>query len=113
MNEEAYLERLVKEVDVQTRIMGNEHPDTWLSMNKLALTYAKFGLNKDAALLYEKVLEARMRTLGPESTLMNMNNLADTYDALDLSAEAKRLHEAFEATFCRDESLLKFRSCHK
>src|SRR6202022_473787 len=61
------------------RILGEEHPETLMSMSNL--TYWSRGKLNEAAELQENVLEARRRTLGEEhpDTLMSMHNLASTY----------------------------------
>jgi tetratricopeptide (TPR) repeat protein len=74
-------ERLFEQCCNITNSLGEEHPDTLLSISNLALTYSQQGKMDKAAELQEKVLEAGRRILGEEhpDTLSSMNNLASTY----------------------------------
>lgn len=75
-------------LEASQRTLGNEHPNTLLAMNNLAVSYGKVGRKQEAIELREKVLEARQRTLSNEhpDTLMAMNNLANL-----LSKKLKKL----------------------
>jgi hypothetical protein len=66
-----------KVLEVSKRALGEEHPDTLLSMGNLAASYSDLGRLQDAVELEEKVLEARKRMLGKEHprTLLSINNL--------------------------------------
>ena len=70
-------ERVLK---ISKRVLGEEHPDTLMSMNNLAGTLSAQGDLRGARLLQEKVLQISKRILGEEhtNTLMSMNNLAGT-----------------------------------
>ena len=73
-----------KVLEARKRTLGDEHPDTLISMGNLALSYSDLGRRQEAVELEEKVLEARKRTLGDEhpSTLVSMSNLARNYSDL-------------------------------
>ena len=81
--------------EIQTNVFGAEHPDTLTSMDNLAGTYLSLGRMKEAAELYEKVLEKRRRILGAEhpDTLTSMSNLASTYGDQGRMGEAAALKE--------------------
>ena len=66
-----------KVLEAWKRTLGEEHPDTLLSMGNLASSYSNLGRRQDAVELEEKVLEARKRTLGEEhpDTLLSIKNL--------------------------------------
>jgi tetratricopeptide (TPR) repeat protein len=59
------------------RTLGDEHPNTLVSINNLARWYSNLGRQQEAIKLGEEVLKARKRTLGEEhpDTLVSMNNL--------------------------------------
>ena len=77
MNEEAVTlnEEALKKM---RRILGNEHSDTLMTSNNLALMYQSRGRTKEAVGLNEEVLEKRKRILGNNhlDTLTSMSNLA-------------------------------------
>ncbi|KAK0747607.1 hypothetical protein B0T21DRAFT_379616 [Apiosordaria backusii] len=68
-------------VELKQAELGEEDPNTLVSMNGLALTYWSLGRWKEAELLEVQVLDIRKRVLGKEhpDTLTSMNNLASTY----------------------------------
>ena len=78
------------------RGLGEEHPDTLISMNNLAETLRAIGEFKAARKLHEDTLKVRQRVLGQEhqDTLTSMSNLAGTLKALGEAKEAKNLLEA-------------------
>ena len=84
-----------KVLEARKRILGEEHPDTLLSMGNLARSYSDLGRRQDAVELEEKVLEARKRTLGEEhpDTLRTMGNLAVSYSDLGRRQDAVELTE--------------------
>ena len=59
--------------------LGPDHPDTLLSMNNLANSYAALGRHADALKLHEETLALRKAKLGPDhpDTLVSMHNLAN------------------------------------
>ena len=71
-------------------MLGEEHPDTLLSMNNLAVTYRSLGRWNEAVKVFEACLEIKKRVLGEKhpDTLYSMNGLAATYDRLGRSNEA-------------------------
>jgi hypothetical protein len=81
-------------------VLGEEHPDTLMSMNNLAGTLGAEGDLARAGRLQEQVLAIRRRVLGEEhpDTLMSMNNLAGALwqlgehgQAMTLMAQAARV----------------------
>ena len=66
---------------LRRRELGDEHPDTLLSMNSLADLYDSQGRYGDAEPLYRQTLDVRRSVLGDEhpDTLLSMNNLASVY----------------------------------
>jgi len=84
-----------KVLEANKRTLGEEHPDTLLSMGNLASSYSNLGRRQDAVELREKVLEAWKRTLGEEhpDTLLSMGNLASSYSNLGRRQDAVELEE--------------------
>ncbi|KAH8588254.1 hypothetical protein B0O99DRAFT_693645 [Bisporella sp. PMI_857] len=82
-------------LEARKRTLGDEHPDTLLSMNNLASSYSDLGRMQEAVKLKEKVLKAGKRTFGDEhpKTLTSMNNLASSYSDLGRMQEAVELRE--------------------
>jgi tetratricopeptide (TPR) repeat protein len=70
-----------KAVEVNTEVLGEDHPDTLTSMHNLATAYLDQGRTDDGARLLEQVLEKRRRILGDDhpGTLTTKNNLATAY----------------------------------
>ncbi|KAH8723386.1 kinesin light chain 3 [Phaeosphaeriaceae sp. PMI808] len=71
-------ELYVQLVEIEKRILGEEHPDTLTNMNNLAFLILEQGRWKEAEELQAQVLEISKRILGEEhpNTLTSMNNLA-------------------------------------
>ncbi len=82
-------------LEVSTRALGAEHPDTLRAANNLAGTLSARCDLPGARRLQERVLDAMPRILGEEhpETLGSMNNLATTLSAQGDQAGARRLHE--------------------
>jgi hypothetical protein len=80
-------------LEVSRRILGEEHPDTLISMNNLAGTLRAQGDLAGARTLLEQDLEVRRRILGEEhpDTLISMDNLAKTLRAQGDLAGARTL----------------------
>jgi tetratricopeptide (TPR) repeat protein len=80
-------------IETRKTVLGEEHPDTLMSMSNLALTYSDQGRLVEAEVLGTQVLDASKRVLGEEhpDTLMSMNNLALTYWEQGRLVEAERL----------------------
>ncbi len=75
--------------------LGDDHPDTLITMNKLAFAYRAAGQVSKAASLYEETLkrsEARLGNDHPE-TITTMHNLALAYKAAGQLDKALRLYE--------------------
>jgi len=65
-------ERLsLQAVEINSEILGDDHPDTLNSMNNLAETYRAQGRTDDAAGIHEQVLEKRKRILGDDPHALN------------------------------------------
>src|SRR5260370_27773537 len=62
-------------------LLGEDHPDTLLSMGNLASAYRNQGRFKDAEKLEEEMFEMRKHLLVEDHphTLMSMGNLASAY----------------------------------
>ena len=72
---------MTKALEVRRRILGEEHPDTLLSMNNLAMLYASERRFQTAEPIYLKVLELQRRVLGiaHPQRLASINDLATLY----------------------------------
>jgi tetratricopeptide (TPR) repeat protein len=82
------------------RVLGQEHPDTLLSMNNLALLYVYERKYDTAEPIYIKVLELQQHVLSPEHPrrLTGMNDLAALYITKRKYAAAEPLlREALKA----------------
>jgi tetratricopeptide (TPR) repeat protein len=75
--------------------LGDDHPDTLLSMINLASSYWAAGQNDRAIPLYEQVLKAQRAKLGDDhpGTLITMNNLGTAYRDAGQVDRALALHE--------------------
>jgi len=73
----------LKTLEFKRRVLGEQHPDTLVSMSDLAGLYNVQGRYGEAEPLYLKTLKLRRQVLGVEhpSTLTSMNNLALLYKA--------------------------------
>ncbi|KAI5791005.1 hypothetical protein FPQ18DRAFT_410111 [Pyronema domesticum] len=71
---------MVKVLEVQKQLLGEEHPDTVSSMNNLAINFHAQGRYREAEDLQMKVMETRKRIIGEEhpTTLISIQNLAFT-----------------------------------
>ena len=71
-------------LEVQKRILGNEHQGTLTTAANLAATYAELGQYTEAETLERQVLEVRKRALGNEhpDKLGTADNLAFAYSEL-------------------------------
>jgi serine/threonine protein kinase/tetratricopeptide (TPR) repeat protein len=78
-----------------TSIEGPRHPNTLMSMHRLAASYFALGRHKDALKLNEETLELRTQTLGPDhpDTLTSMNSVANGYRNVGNHTEARKLYE--------------------
>ena len=68
-------------LEVQRRVLGEQHPSTLETMGNLALLYYSEGKYAQSEPLSIRVLDLRRRVLGEEhpNTLLSMNNLALLY----------------------------------
>ncbi|KAF8999378.1 hypothetical protein BDQ17DRAFT_751739 [Cyathus striatus] len=82
-----------KVFDMRKQILGNEHPDTFQSMDRLAYTYNDLGKYKDAEQLEIEVLNMRKQILGNQhpDTLSSMANLAAIYSNFGKYKDAEKL----------------------
>ena len=74
-------------------LIGEEHPDTLISMTNLASTYQIQGRWNEAEELFVQVIDMRKRLLGAEHphTLTSMANLASMYQNQGRWNEAEKL----------------------
>jgi tetratricopeptide (TPR) repeat protein len=77
-------------LDVETRMLGPEHPDTLTSRNNLGNALFGMGEPAEAIRLLRRTLEDRTRILGPvhPDTLTSRNDLACALDGTGEHAEA-------------------------
>jgi tetratricopeptide (TPR) repeat protein len=55
---------MVRGVDLQRRVLGEEHPDRLAGMNRLAALYSDEGKYPEAEALFTNVLKVQVRVLG-------------------------------------------------
>ncbi|KAF2192163.1 hypothetical protein K469DRAFT_554209 [Zopfia rhizophila CBS 207.26] len=55
-----------KELNICSRVLGEEHPGTLVSMNNLAFTLRFQSCNEEAITLMRKCYQLRNRILGPQ-----------------------------------------------
>ena len=84
---------LRKALATRSRLLGDEHPDTTVSMTNLAGALISLSRWTEAEQLLRRTLDVRRRTLGPDNirTLDSMNNLAETLHRQGRMAEAESL----------------------
>ena len=84
-----------QEHDGHRRVLGEEHPDTLISLSNLAATLWAQGDLDGARELQEQALELSRRVLGDEhpDTLISLNNLAATLRAQGDLDGARKLQE--------------------
>ena len=80
-------------VEVLSRELGEDHPETLVSMDSLAGLLADQGLYVEAELLFQKTIDLRERVLGEEdvNTLQSIGNLAVVYRRQGRYVEAESL----------------------
>ncbi|VTO85059.1 unnamed protein product [Fusarium graminearum] len=83
-----------KAVETRVEVLGEEHPDTLISIAYLASTFSGQGRWKEAEELNVGVIEMRKRVLGEEhpNTLISMNNLASIFCNQGRWKEAEELN---------------------
>ncbi|MGW4652063.1 tetratricopeptide repeat protein [Kitasatospora sp. NPDC004289] len=82
------------------RVLGEDHRETLLSRNNLALLYLDSGDSQRALAMQEQTLRAQVRLFGEThpNTLRCRNNLAITYQSTgDLARATPMFHQVFEA----------------
>jgi non-specific serine/threonine protein kinase/serine/threonine-protein kinase len=84
---------LLRALDLRTRALGPDHPDTLGTMNSLAVLYWVQGRYDEAEPLFLATIEASQRVLGRDhpSTLASMHNLATLYNNQGLYDKAEPL----------------------
>ena len=87
-------EHLARAVDLRTRVLGEEHPDTLYAAEDLGTLFADQGRFTEAEALFQGTLNTRKRVLGEEhaATLSSLNNVATVYTQQGRFAEAEPLH---------------------
>jgi tetratricopeptide (TPR) repeat protein len=85
---------LERTLEMRKRLLGEEHPDTSVSMNNLGRLYRTLGKYDLTEALYRKTLEIRRRVFGEEhqSTAIAMNNLGFLYYSQGKYKEAEPLY---------------------
>ncbi len=80
-------------VDIRTRLLGPDHPDTLTAEHNLANLLLQEGRYAEAEPLYLKTLDGQKRVLGAEdpATLRAMGNLASLYFSQGRFADAEPL----------------------
>jgi non-specific serine/threonine protein kinase/serine/threonine-protein kinase len=75
-------------------VLGEDHPDTLISMTNLAALYQVQGRYSEAEPLYSEILETQKRVLGDDhqTTLLSMHNLAWLYMSQGRYDEAEPLY---------------------
>ena len=65
-------------LDIQGRVLGNDHADTLKSMNDLGVTLISEGRYTEAEKLMREIIEREVRVLGPEhpDTALTVYNMA-------------------------------------
>jgi serine/threonine protein kinase/tetratricopeptide (TPR) repeat protein len=88
-------EQFQKANAIYASIEGPHHPDTLMSMHRLAGSHSALGRHMDALRLNEETLRLRKIILGPDhpDTLTSMNSVANAYRNLGRHAEARKLYE--------------------
>ncbi|MFH8873611.1 tetratricopeptide repeat protein [Streptomyces griseus] len=81
-------------LDAETRVLGPDDPDTFITRNNLANALNVLGAHRQAADLHRQNLTDRERILGPHhpSTLASRNNLANALSDLGDYQQAADLH---------------------
>ena len=71
--------------DQMKEVLGENHPDTLITMNNLAVTYRDQGKHREAEVLCKLCLDKMKEVLGENhpDTLSTMNNLTDITSKLE------------------------------
>jgi tetratricopeptide (TPR) repeat protein len=93
-------EALLRQVlEVERRVLKDDHPGTTNTMNDLATVYLRQKRYDEVEVLHREAFDRRMRVLGEDNvdTLQSMSNLANVQRIRGHYAEAERLvRRAFE-----------------
>lgn len=86
--------QIERTLEIRRRLLGEDHPETLLTLNNLAALCLDQGKRAEAEPLLLKVLEIGNRTVGKEnpSTLVTLNNLAGLYRMEGKYAQAERIY---------------------
>jgi tetratricopeptide (TPR) repeat protein len=79
-------------LDIDRRVLGEDHPNTLLEMNNLAVVYQMAGKYQLAEALFGKILGVRQRVLGPDS----LDTLRTSYLLGNARLKQHRYREAEE-----------------
>ena len=90
-------------LEVQRRVLGQEHPHTLASMTCLAIVLRHKGQWQEAEQMHREALEAKRKVLGQEHpcTLASMNDLANVLQDQGKWEEAEKLHREALELMCR------------
>jgi tetratricopeptide (TPR) repeat protein len=88
-----YLQQELQVIEIKKKVLGDEHPDTLVSIGNLALTYQNQGCFREAEELELQLIKTPKRVLGEEhlNTLMSIGNLAAIYQNQGRFREAEEL----------------------
>ena len=103
-NREKALEYLEKALDIQKRLLGDDHPDTAVSLNNIGMLYQEMG-NREKALEYlEKALDIWKRLLGDDhpDTIDSVMSLGNLFLVLNRRPEALALVEYHLSRLSKD-----------
>jgi tetratricopeptide (TPR) repeat protein len=81
-------------LELQTKVLGNKHPDTLWSMRGVACALLSQGKYEQAEMIYRQTLELRTRVLGAEhsDTINIVNDLAFSLGRQGKLKQAERMH---------------------
>jgi non-specific serine/threonine protein kinase/serine/threonine-protein kinase len=84
---------LSQSIDIRSRILGPEHPDTLKAREPMSSLFLERGRYREAEKFDRELIESERRVLGPDhrETLATLSNLFWTMDLLGRSQEGERL----------------------
>ncbi|GFR47385.1 hypothetical protein Agub_g9100 [Astrephomene gubernaculifera] len=82
-------------LELRTKVLGAEHPDTISSISNLASCIYSQGKYSEAEPMYKQALELHTKVLGAEhpSTITSLNNLARCIDSQGKYSEAEPMYQ--------------------
>ena len=85
--------QIERSLELRRRELGNDNPDTLMSMRNLAELYQRLGKIPEAEALYHRVLEAQQRVIGADhrDTLDTIEEFAGAYLGEEKDAQAEAL----------------------